>query len=160
MKLPTDKLRQLLSAEADIAGAWLFGSAVHGHVRDGSDIDIGLLFERKPDIDRLCLLRATLQKALEFEEVDIVPLNEAGAVLRFEALSGSRLVCRDSEKCADFASITAREYEDEMAMLNRQLAMRKTHPDISVPVKEEPVRRVAEARATYSRAPAKRKRGE
>jgi len=58
--------------------------------------------------------------------VDVVPLNDAGAVLRFESLSGNRLVCRDSEKCADFASMTAREYEDEMAMLNRQLAMRKT----------------------------------
>jgi predicted nucleotidyltransferase len=102
-----------------LTGAWLFGSAQNGEVREGGDVDIGALFNEKPDLEVLALLRTRLQKALEFEDVDLVVLNDASPVLRFEALCGMRIYCQDEERCAEFASLTAREYEDEMAMCER-----------------------------------------
>lgn len=102
-----------------IVGAWLFGSARDGEVRPGSDLDIGILFDGKPGLDALAECRARLQQATGFEEVDLVPLNAASPLLRFEALCGRRLTCADENRCAEFASLTAREYEDEMAMCLR-----------------------------------------
>jgi hypothetical protein len=45
-----------------------------------------------------------------------VVLNDASPILRFEALCGRRICCADENRCAEFASLTAREYEDEMAL--------------------------------------------
>lgn len=105
-----------------IVGAWLFGSAKDGEVRDGGDVDVGVLFDEKPGLDVLALCRARLQKAVQFDDVDLVPLNGASPILRFEALCGKRVYCADENRCAEFASLTAREYEDEMAMCGRWTA--------------------------------------
>lgn len=48
-------------------------------------------------------------------------LNDANPILRFEAVSGRMLFCRDIQRMADFVSLTAREYEDEMAQWQRAL---------------------------------------
>jgi hypothetical protein len=66
-----------------------------------------------------------LQSALNIEEIDLVVLNKANPILRFEAISGRSLFCRDLSRRAEFASLTAREYEDSMAMVERALAERK-----------------------------------
>lgn len=102
-----------------IVGAWLFGSAQDGAVRDGGDVDIGILFDQKPDLDTLTSCRARIQAALQFEEVDLAPLNDASPVLRFEALCGKRIFCADEDRCAAFSSLAAREYEDEMALCGK-----------------------------------------
>jgi predicted nucleotidyltransferase len=102
-----------------IVGAWLFGSARDGEVRPGGDLDVGILFDGKPGLDVLAECRARLQMATGFEEVDLVPLNAASPLVRFEALCGRRLTCADENRCAEFASLTAREYEDEMALCLR-----------------------------------------
>lgn len=102
-----------------IVGAWLFGSAKDGEVRYGRDVDIGVLFDKKPGLDALALCRARLQKALQSDDIDLVVLNGASPILRFEALCGKRVYCADEDRCAEFASLTAREYEDEMAMCSR-----------------------------------------
>ena len=43
------------------------------------------------------------------------------AIVRFEAISGQSLFCRDLARRAEFASLTARKYEDEMAFWQRAL---------------------------------------
>jgi len=116
-----------------IVGAWLFGSARAGEMRPGSDLDIGILFDGKPGLDALAECRAHLQKATGVEEVDVVPLNAALPLVRFEALCGCRLLCRDEDRCAEFASLTAREYEDEMAMCRRWAGGGKTHASNGLP---------------------------
>jgi hypothetical protein len=58
----------------------------------------------------------------EVDDIDLVPLNGASPVLGFEALCGRRVYCADENLCAEFASLTAREYEDEMAMCERWVA--------------------------------------
>lgn len=118
MNLPIDKLRDAFRGFA-VAGAWVFGSARNGTVPAGGDVDIGVLFREKPGLDALALCRARLQKILEFDDIDLVSLDGATPILRFEALCGQRVYCADEDRCAEFASLTAREYEDEMAMIER-----------------------------------------
>ena len=121
MKVNFESIRDALRAPG-IVGGWLFGSARHGDVRVGGDVDIGVLFDVKPGLDALAECRARLQKALGFDDIDLVPLNDASPILRFEALCGTRIYCADEDRCAEFASLTAREYEDEMAMSHRWTA--------------------------------------
>ena len=105
----------------NIVAAWIFGSAREGTIRPGADIDVGVLFARMPSIDELADLRAALQDALAFDEIDLVILNEASPILRFEAVSGRPIYTADRESRATFVSLTAREYEDEMAQWKRAL---------------------------------------
>ena len=104
-----------------MVASWVFGSAQSGEIRPGSDLDVAVLFKARPDLDTLADLRADLQEALCFEEVDLVVLNGAHPILRFEAVSGRRIYCRNPERTAGFVSLTAREYEDAMALLARGL---------------------------------------
>ncbi len=112
-----------------IIAAWVFGSAQDGIVRAEGDIDIGILVEMPMSFDGQLNLLGQLQSALQFEKIDLVILNEANPMLRFEAVSGRRLFCRDASAMAEFVSLTAREYEDEMAQwqhaLQNNAALRK-----------------------------------
>jgi uncharacterized protein len=113
-----------LAAHTGVIAAWVYGSAQEGNVRPGSDIDVGVLFDGRPSLDELVDLRAALQEALQYEEIDLVVLNEASPILRFAAVSGRPVYVADRERRAGFVSLTAREYEDEMAQWRRALAMR------------------------------------
>jgi predicted nucleotidyltransferase len=115
-------VRETVAHNPNVVAAWAFGSAREGEVRHGGDFDIAVFFAHPPALDELCDGRADLQQALGIDEVDFVPLNDASPVLRFEAVSGRRLFCRDEEACAAFVSLTAREYEDEIALTERGLA--------------------------------------
>lgn len=111
-----------LSVFPELVAAWVFGSAQGGVVRPGGDVDVGVLWRGQPSLDELAMLRMAIQDALQLDAVDLVVLNEASPILRFEAISGRPVFCRDAGERAIFASLTAREYEDEMAMTMRALA--------------------------------------
>ena len=49
---------------------------------------------------------------------------QGSPILRFEAASGRLLCCRDAGRRATFVSLTAREYEESIAMVQRALAVR------------------------------------
>ncbi len=117
-----DRLAETLARHPGVTAAWVFGSAQTGHVRPGSDLDVGVLFAWSPSLDELADLRADLQEALAVDAIDLVALNRASAILRFEAVSGRRVFCRDIAALAEFVSLTAREYEDAMAFARRGLA--------------------------------------
>lgn len=115
------RLADALSKNHHIVAAWHFGSTKNGNIRPGADIDIGVLFDRMPSLDELADLRAAVQDALDFDEIDLVVLNQASPILRFEAVSGLPVYTSDMEARATFVSLTAREYEDEMAQWRRAL---------------------------------------
>ena len=94
-------------------------------MRPNSDIDIGVFFATKPTLEELANLRADLTEALHFEDVDLIPLNDAHPLLRFEAVSGRRLFARDLETVSGFVSLTAREAEDADAFVQRNIAYLK-----------------------------------
>jgi predicted nucleotidyltransferase len=108
-----------------IIAAWAFGSAQDGVVREGGDVDTAVFTTTPLSLDEQLTLLGKLQAALQFEDVDLIILNDANPILRFEAVSGKRLFCRDLSAMAGFVSLTAREYEDEMAQW--QMALQKYH---------------------------------
>jgi len=119
-----EKAEAVLAASANVVAAWAFGSSQDGSVCPGSDLDIGALFRRKPGLDELGDLLLRLQRALGFEEIDLVVLNGASSLLRFEAVSGRPVYCRDPNQRAAFVSLSAREYEDDVALFERGLRWR------------------------------------
>lgn len=124
-KIEWEQVKSILEATPTVVAAWAFGSAQGGEVAEGSDVDIGLLMESKPSFDEQLELWVSLQKAINVAELDLVILNEANPILRFEAISGRALFCRDLGRRAEFASLTAREYEDSMALWQQGLRYRQ-----------------------------------
>ncbi len=122
MKIDWQPITVCMSRNSNVVAAWIFGSAQGGTVRSGGDIDIGVFFCRKPSLDELAGLRSCLQQVLAFEEIDLVVLNDASPILRFEAASGRPVYVNDLESRAAFVSLTAREYEDEMAQWRMALS--------------------------------------
>lgn len=123
-KVDWDKIKRVLAAEPLVIAAWGFGSSQNGTVRPGSDLDIGILWAELPTFARLADLRADLQAALQFDDIDLISLNQASPVVRFEAVCGRLIFCRNTEQRVAFVSLTAREYEDCMAMVQRAMAAR------------------------------------
>jgi uncharacterized protein len=111
------KASQIFENTPEVIAAWGFGSAKEGEIRPGGDLDLGVLFDRSPTLAERVDLLIRLEKALMVEEIDLVVLNGASSITRFEAVSGRLIFSRDPGKQADFVSLTAREYEYDMAFL-------------------------------------------
>lgn len=106
-------------AYPNLIAVWSFGSAQDGSIAFGSDLDIALLFAEVPTFETLCNIRADLQEALELEDIDLMNLNTASVISAMEAISGTSLFCRNIGQRAEFASLISRQYEDDMAQLQR-----------------------------------------
>jgi predicted nucleotidyltransferase len=116
---------ECLAGFPGIVAAWVFGSAKGGVVRSNGDIDVALLLDHKPSLDELAAVRAALQDALHFDNIDLVPVNDTSPILRFEAVSGKLIFCRNRLALTAFVSLTAREYESDMAFLQWGMKSRK-----------------------------------
>ena len=116
-----EKMAHVWQDMPEVIAAWVFGSSRDRHVGPSSDVDIAVLFESLPPLAAQLALLAKLQSALQLVDIDVVVLNNANPILRFEAISGQPLFCRDLGRRAEFASLTARESEDEMAFWQRAL---------------------------------------
>lgn len=119
------RLNELFHSTPEIIGVWVFGSAKDGNVPGGSDLDLAVYFKQKPSFDLLADLRGSFQEALGIDEVDLVVLNDASSILRFEAVRGRLIFCRDRGQCAGFVSLAAREYESDLAMIEKHVV---NHP--------------------------------
>lgn len=129
-RIDWEALEQALADRTNVIAAWVFGSGKEGQVGPQSDLDIGVFFAQQPSLDDLAHLRATLQQALQFDDIDLVTLNNASPITRFEAVSGRLVHCQNPEEMAGFVSLTAREYEDSMALLHRGLAWRREKREV------------------------------
>lgn len=110
-----DAIAARLEAKPNVVLAVIFGSAKEGVVLPGADVDIGVLLSPQPTpLEFYAFYQETAAQLSEIAELDLVDLGRAGSVLAFEALCGRRLVVRDDEAVATFASQTARQYEDDM----------------------------------------------
>lgn len=115
MKLDLDAVAAALAEDSRVILVVLFGSSRDGVVRNGSDVDIGvLLSEDHPPQAFYEFYLATATRLAAIPELDLVDLNHANSILAFEALCGRRLLVRDAEVVAAFSSRVAREYEDDM----------------------------------------------
>lgn len=119
-----EKIEDIFQKIPSVTAAWIFGSAKDGCAAEGSDLDVGILFSQDPSVNELLDLQGDIQAATGTEDIDMVVLNKANPILAFEVISGTPVFCRDVEKRAGFASLTACEYEDSMCMISDALAQR------------------------------------
>ena len=70
----------------------LFGSYAEGKVRDDSDIDIGIYLEDKIGVKEETNLIEDMVHAFKRDNIDLVILNTASPVLRFEVVRNGKLL--------------------------------------------------------------------
>ena len=92
-KIDWDRAQPVWQATPGVIASWVFGSAQDGQVSVGRDIDIGLLMTSLPSLDEQLELVAKLESALQIDNVDLVILNDANPILRFEAIPGRAIYC-------------------------------------------------------------------
>lgn len=111
------KVRTALENFPQVAGAYLFGSAL-GLCRPDSDIDVGLVLDRSvvPDsfeADRLEAQIALALTPLDGHPFDIVVLNPNDVIFCFTVIKDGRLVyCRDIERVTDVMEYVSRHYAE------------------------------------------------
>lgn len=88
-----------------LQGVYLFGSQADGTARAHSDYDIAFLVEwgHSPSRRELWKLSLLLAKQLRVDYVDLIDLQNASTVFRFEIVStGERIFTKDEDYCATF----------------------------------------------------------
>ena len=88
-----------------LQGVYLFGSRADGTARAGSDYDIAFLVEwgHSPSRRELWEWSLSLAKQLRVDHVDLIDLQKANTVFRFEIVStGERIFTKDEDYCATF----------------------------------------------------------
>lgn len=119
MSRAEEPLRSVLQKCSLVESAWLFGSSLTGRTRPDSDIDLGILVTRPLHWTEYADLQQDLAQAAATDSIDLTVLNDTGPILRFEAVRGRNLVCKNAERQAAFVSLAAREYEESMARMER-----------------------------------------
>ena len=111
------KLTQLtpLFEKEEVLLAYLFGSLSQGQV--GHDVDLAILTRSEPAFR----LRAAITDCLETERLDLVDLQRASPVLRFEILRTGQLLYAADPVCRErFELATLRLYRDTAWLRRRQ----------------------------------------
>jgi predicted nucleotidyltransferase len=109
-----------LAADARVRLAYLFGSAADPQQTTVRDVDLAILTAPELSLDELLRLRADL--VLEVgEALDLVSLNRAGILLRWEvAVSGRCLYAADPDIETEFVTRAQMSYLDWKPFLETQ----------------------------------------
>lgn len=104
-RITSDERKRLIelfkSIEPAVIMASLFGSYGTDYQRSDSDIDFALLFEEKPGLMGEMKILQELSAILNYENVDLVTLNDAPITLQFRAIEGDILYEKDSRQVSD-----------------------------------------------------------
>jgi len=109
--------------EHEIVLAFLFGSEARGTSHQESDIDIGILFDKKVDSKKYLELEGKLigffSDIYSQKEINIVNLNIASPLLKQTVvLEGKSLYARNKINQIFFQIQTLKEYEDYLHLSN------------------------------------------
>lgn len=89
------RVRNYCQQRSDIQLGYLFGSQARGDSRLASDIDLAFLFETSPSLDDHAALVIDLAHILETTNLDVVILNEAPPLLKYDVVSEGRLIVQN-----------------------------------------------------------------
>ena len=126
-----DNLQDFGRSRPEIQALFVFGSVATGKPHPGSDVDVAVLVD--PDRDSDKALRLALQYSVELEDrlqisVDVVILNSAAPMLRFQVISKGKMVySTDPQRTRRFLGDALVEFYDEIVMIERlqNLAIRR-----------------------------------
>lgn len=122
-KINYNFLISIFEKNTNIISVWHFGSSLK-NIKNAKDIDFAILFKDSPLFEELVNLRIEIQKILNFEDIDILVLNRADIISRFEAIYGLCIYSKNKNFTIEYISQTAREYEYEMSFLEYGLKMK------------------------------------
>lgn len=122
LKLNTDgdlfekiiEFTKIIDEKYPIKFAYLFGSYSRGDNNKNSDIDLAFYFDKNySDIDDCFNRGSIIEDGKEFfiKDVDIVSLNKASPLLRYEIIRDGTVI-KDCINRASFESLWLREYFD------------------------------------------------
>lgn len=128
-------ITDLLARIPQVKFAYLFGSRARGGAGPLSDVDLAVFLDRRLSCFEWRLrLMEQLAQALETERFDLVVLNDASPLLRYEVIRGGDVIKEDKEKRVEFETRTLAEYLDtaflrkeQRAYLKRQLTRSDIH---------------------------------
>lgn len=120
-RITSDERKRLIelfkSIEPAVIMASLFGSYGTDYQRSDSDIDFALLFEEKPGLMGEMKILQELSAILNYENVDLVTLNDAPITLQFRAIEGDILYEKDSRQVSDYMEKVFKIYGDYAPVL-------------------------------------------
>ncbi|HUP47497.1 MAG TPA: nucleotidyltransferase domain-containing protein [Thermoanaerobaculia bacterium] len=91
-----ERLCRRLSEDERVQAIYLFGSAAVGTQHAGSDLDLAILIGERITLRKELRLRSTVVELLRRPDVDLVILDHAPPLLRYEVVTrGRRLYARD-----------------------------------------------------------------
>lgn len=115
-------LRAALEGRADVRFAYLFGSTVQRGPDRARDVDVAVSFRRPASLFEVGELAASLEAQIG-REVDVVDLDEATTLLRWEVVQNGRVVAApDPRALAEFRAAVPLEYLELKPHLERQAA--------------------------------------
>ena len=121
IKNKIDNIHVLLADLPEVEFAYLFGSRVSGQSGALSDIDIAVYVDVQEGrlLYRLKLLER-LQRLMGFLPVDLVVLNDAPPVLKYEVIKYGRVLKENKDARVMFETMTLSEYLDTEHLRNTQ----------------------------------------
>lgn len=118
---PEELSRLLQKLVPHIVFAYLMGSARNGTVKQGSDLDLAVFLNIKPNLPLYDKIQDICESIVSGPvRCDVGILNHADPVYRFEALKGRLLFTRNQEIWLTFYSRTCREVEHQMFHYEKQ----------------------------------------
>ena len=112
-------LADRLGVYTDIRLAFLCGSFAEGRQTPASDIDIAILFQKKPDFYYLEEIKDDLARLVK-REIDIIVLNESSPIIRMQVLKKGVPLIKHDVVYADYFVSTVKEYDD-LKMVRREI---------------------------------------
>lgn len=118
------RIRDALINEEDLIAVYLFGSQAEDKAHYLSDVDVAVLFDDQMSAEQLfqrtLAIGSLLEQALQCT-VDVIPLNRAGPLLRFQVIQkGQLLLERDRTRRCLFHMRAMNAYYDAKPYLDYQ----------------------------------------
>lgn len=113
MKNKIDQIKAYILGEQRVKFAYLFGSAVTGKTGTLSDLDVAVYLDNRIDqfTHRLKLMES-LAKILKSEHFDLIVLNHASPLLKYEVVKNGILLKDSPSRRIIFETKVLREYLD------------------------------------------------
>ncbi|MFP4020174.1 MAG: type VII toxin-antitoxin system MntA family adenylyltransferase antitoxin [Halanaerobium sp.] len=110
-----EKIREIADEKKFIQAVYLFGSQAKGNADTDSDIDIAVLLENdyteKSGEIKIKLYEELIKAGLD--NIDLVILNQASALLKYEVVKENYLVYKKNDfEAASYQSLMIRKYLD------------------------------------------------
>lgn len=112
--MQTGKIESFFEGKKGVVAVYLFGSSAKKTKPVPEDVDIAVLFQRGsvPDFQEQIEMQEELVSLLK-KEVDLVVLNRANPILKFQVLQHGRLIANaDPSQLNLFVVRTLMEYDD------------------------------------------------